>query len=49
MDLLSYFIFACGLFFWAWGTLPILNRQHSVFYKLHTLTVADSVGSLLIL
>ena len=49
MDLLSHVIFAIGLFFWAWGTLPILNRQHSVFYKLHTLTVADSVGSLLIL
>lgn len=49
MELLSYIIFAIGLFFWAWGTLPILNRQHSVFYKLHTLTVSDSVGSLLIL
>ena len=38
-----------GLFFWLWGTVPVLNRQHSVFYKLHTLTVADSVGSLLII
>ncbi len=38
-----------GLVFWLWGTLPILNRQHSIFYKLHTLTVADSVGSLLII
>ena len=38
-----------GLMFWSWGTLPILNQKHSVFYKLHTLTVSDSVGSLLIL
>lgn len=38
-----------GLLFWLWGTLPIMNRQHSIFYKLHTLTVSDSVGALLIL
>ena len=49
MPLLSHSIFAIGLFFWVWGTLPILNRQHTIFYKLHTLTVSDSVGSLLIL
>ena len=35
--------------FWTWGTFPILNREHSIFYKLHTITVSDSVGSLLIL
>ena len=46
---LSYTILLVGLFFWTWGTFPILNREHSIFYKLHTLTVSDSVGSLLIL
>lgn len=46
---LSNFILFAGLFFWLWGTLPIINRNHSIFYKLHTLTVADSVGSLLLL
>lgn len=45
----SYTILFVGLFFWTWGTFPILNREHSIFYKLHTLTVSDSVGSLLIL
>ena len=45
----SYVILLIGLFFWAWGTFPILNREHSIFYKLHTLTVSDSVGSLLII
>ena len=46
---LSYTNLFVGLFFWTWGTFPILNREHSIFYKLHTLTVSDSVGSLLIL
>ena len=49
LNLLSFAIFFVGLIFWLWGTLPIVNREHSIFYKLHTLTVSDSVGSLLIL
>ena len=49
LNLLSYAILFVGLIFWLWGTLPIVNREHSIFYKLHTLTVSDSVGSLLIL
>ena len=48
ITLISYAILSLGLYFWLWGTLPILNKGHSIFYKLHTLTVADSVGSLLI-
>lgn len=49
LNLLSIAILFVGLIFWLWGTLPIVNREHSIFYKLHTLTVSDSVGSLLIL
>ena len=49
INLLSLGILFVGLSFWLWGTLPIVNREHSIFYKLHTLTVSDSVGSLLIL
>ena len=49
LNLLSFAILFVGLIFWLWGTLPIVNREHSIFYKLHTLTVSDSVGSLLIL
>ena len=45
----AYAILFVGIFFWTWGTFPILNREHSIFYKLHTLTVSDSVGSLLII
>ena len=49
LNILSFGILFVGLTFWLWGTLPIVNREHSIFYKLHTLTVSDSVGSLLIL
>jgi multicomponent Na+:H+ antiporter subunit G len=49
LNLLSFAILFVGLIFWLWGTLPIVNREHSIFYKLHSLTVSDSVGSLLIL
>ena len=43
------FLILLGLIFWLWGTLPILNKKHSLFYKLHTLTVSDTVGSLCML
>ena len=49
MLIASYLFFILGLLFWLWGTLSVLNRKHTIFYKLHTLTVSDSVGSLLIL
>ena len=49
ISIVSIAILLIGLLFWLWGTLPIVNRQHSIFYKLHTLTVADSVGSILII
>ena len=47
--IISYSLLLTGLIFWVWGTFPIVNRNHSIFYKLHTLTVADRVGSILIL
>lgn len=46
---ISYLIVFLGVFFWLWGTIPILNKKNSLLYKLHTLTVADTVGSGLIL
>ncbi len=47
IDILSYGLMAVGLFFWFWGTLPLLGLR-SVLFKLHTLTVADTLGSMLI-
>ena len=46
--LLSYSLIIVGLFLWFWGTIPILNKRFSLFYKLHTLTVSDTVGSIFI-
>ena len=46
---ISYLLVFSGVFFWLWGTIPILNKKNSLLYKLHTLTVADTVGSGLIL
>lgn len=47
IDILSYGLMAVGLFFWFWGTLPLLGLR-SVLFKLHTLTVSDTLGSMLI-
>ena len=49
MIIISNFLIIIGLLFWLWGTLPIVNKQHSLLYKLHTLTVSDSVGSLILI
>ena len=47
-NIISYTIIISGIILWFWGTIPILNRSRSLFYKLHTLTVSDTVGSILI-
>jgi multicomponent Na+:H+ antiporter subunit G len=44
---LSYLCMGLGVFFWFWGTLPLLNNR-SVLFKLHSLSVADTLGSMLI-
>ena len=46
---LSYSLIAIGLTLWFWGTIPLLNRKNSIFYKLHTLTESETVGSILII
>ncbi len=37
--------FIVGLGFWFWGTLPLLGHR-TVLYKLHGLSVADTLGSM---
>lgn len=39
---------ALGLLFWFWGTLPLLGNR-SVLFKLHSLSVADTLGSMAIM
>ncbi|MCT7975459.1 monovalent cation/H(+) antiporter subunit G [Laspinema olomoucense] len=45
MDFLSYGCIGLGIFFWFWGTYPLLG-QRSVLFKLHSLSVSDTLGSM---
>ncbi|MBX2863510.1 MAG: monovalent cation/H(+) antiporter subunit G [Leptolyngbyaceae cyanobacterium MAG.088] len=43
----SYSCISIGIVFWFWGTWPLLGNR-SVLFKLHSLSVADTLGSMLI-
>lgn len=45
ISILSYCLIGIGLFFWIWGT-PILLSRRSVLFKLHNLSVSDTLGSI---
>ena len=45
---LSYFCIGVGLVFWFWGTWPLVGDR-SIFFKLHSLSVADTLGSMSII
>lgn len=47
-NILSYGCIGLGLIFWFWGTLPLLGHR-SVLFKLHTLSVSDTLGSMIIM
>ncbi|WP_421659168.1 monovalent cation/H(+) antiporter subunit G [Leptothermofonsia sp. ETS-13] len=48
IDFLSYCCIGLGIVFWFWGTFPLLG-QRSVLFKLHSLSVADTLGSMSII
>ncbi|ACK66759.1 conserved hypothetical protein [Rippkaea orientalis PCC 8801] len=48
IDVLSYSCLIIGIIFWFWGTLPLLGNR-SVLFKLHTLSVSDTLGSMAII
>jgi multicomponent Na+:H+ antiporter subunit G len=48
IDLLIYACMGVGIVFWFWGTSYLLGRR-SVLYKLHSLSVADTLGSIAII
>lgn len=48
IDLLSYCCIGVGLIFWFWGT-PVLLTRRSVLFKLHNLSVSDTLGSIAII
>lgn len=47
LEILSDFLIGIGIVFWFWGTFPLLGNR-SVLFKLHTLSVADTLGSMAI-
>jgi multicomponent Na+:H+ antiporter subunit G len=48
IHLISYVCIGIGLFFWFWGT-SFLVQQRSVLFKLHNLSVSDTLGSISII
>jgi multicomponent Na+:H+ antiporter subunit G len=48
INLLSYSLIVIGIVFWFWGTLPLIGNR-SVLFKLHSLSVADTLGSMSII
>ncbi len=48
INILSYGCMGVGIVFWFWGTSYLLGRR-SVLYKLHSLSVADTLGSMAII
>jgi multicomponent Na+:H+ antiporter subunit G len=45
IDILGYLCIVIGIIFWFWGTLPLIGNR-SVLFKLHSLSVADTLGSM---
>ncbi|MGY2980124.1 monovalent cation/H(+) antiporter subunit G [Thermostichus sp. OS-CIW-30] len=45
---LSYLLFGVGVLFWLWGTAPLLGDR-SILFKLHSLSVSDTLGSMSIM
>ena len=47
INFLANVLIGIGVFFWLWGTAPLLGKR-SVPFKLHSLSVADTLGSMAI-
>ncbi len=45
---LGYTCIGIGIFFWFWGTASLTSNR-SVLFKLHGLSVADTLGSIAII
>lgn len=48
IDIFSYICISVGIVFWFWGTIPLLGER-SLLFKLHSLSVADTLGSMSII
>lgn len=45
INIFSYTLIGIGVVFWFWGTFPLLGER-SVLFKLHSLSVSDTLGSM---
>lgn len=48
IDILSAVCLGVGIVFWFWGTWPLVGNR-SVLFKLHSLSVSDTLGSMAII
>ena len=48
INILSYTCIGIGIVFWFWGTSHLVSNR-SVLFKLHGLSVADTLGSMMII
>jgi multicomponent Na+:H+ antiporter subunit G len=48
INIISYTCIGIGIVFWFWGTSHLVSTK-SVLFKLHGLSVADTLGSMLII
>lgn len=48
IDFLGYSLIGLGIFFWFWGTSHLLGKR-SVLFKLHSLSISDTLGSIAII
>ncbi len=48
IDIISYSLIVIGIVFWFWGTFPLIGNR-SVLFKLHSLSVSDTLGSMIII
>jgi len=48
VEALGYLLFGIGVLFWLWGTAPLLGDR-SILFKLHGLSVSDTLGSMSIM
>lgn len=48
INILAYLLMGLGIVFWFWGTFPLLGKR-SILFKLHSLSVADTLGSMSII
>lgn len=47
IEIISYSCIVIGIVFWFWGTFPLIGNR-SVLFKLHSLSVSDTLGSMMI-